>query len=75
MLISRGAVYSEEGVDFASHDHCNCGAAPAFAPDQVKEITKEFAHSARRKVDGEGNVLPISDAERDRVNSWIANNL
>lgn len=30
VLISRGAVYSESTVTFASHDHCNCIAAPAF---------------------------------------------
>lgn len=30
MLIGRGAVYTEATADFASHDHCNCGAEPAF---------------------------------------------
>lgn len=30
MLISRGAVYRDSTADFASHDHCNCYAAPAF---------------------------------------------
>jgi hypothetical protein len=30
MLIGRGAVYSEATADFRSHDHCNCGAEPAF---------------------------------------------
>ena len=30
VLISRGAVYSESTVTFASHDHCNCIAVPAF---------------------------------------------
>lgn len=30
MLIGRGAVYSEATADFQSHDHCNCGAEPAF---------------------------------------------
>lgn len=38
MLISRGAVYSEASADFASHDHCNCSATPAWkdAPVPVK---------------------------------------
>lgn len=41
MLIGRGAVYSEATVDFASHDRCNCGAAPAFGgePLPVKPYT------------------------------------
>lgn len=30
MLLGRGAVYSEATADFQSHDHCNCGAEPAF---------------------------------------------
>ena len=38
MLIHRGAVYTEAGADFASHDHCNCSATPAWkdAPIPVK---------------------------------------
>jgi hypothetical protein len=31
MLIGRGAVYTEASADFASHDHCNCAAAPEWA--------------------------------------------
>lgn len=30
MLGGRGAVYTEETADFASHDHCNCAAEPAY---------------------------------------------
>lgn len=30
MLLGRGAVYTEATADFTSHDHCNCGAEPAF---------------------------------------------
>lgn len=30
MLLGRGAVYREATADFASHDHCNCGAEPAW---------------------------------------------
>lgn len=30
MLIGRGAVYREATADFAAHDHCNCGAEPAW---------------------------------------------
>lgn len=37
-LIARGAVYSEAGADFGSHDHCNCSAVPAWGgePNPVK---------------------------------------
>jgi hypothetical protein len=30
MLIGRGAVYTESSVEFEAHDHCNCGAEPAW---------------------------------------------
>jgi hypothetical protein len=30
MLLGRGAVYTEASADFEAHDHCNCGAAPAW---------------------------------------------
>ena len=41
MLIGRGAVYSEDTADFASHDHCTCAAVPAFGgkPRAVKPYT------------------------------------
>lgn len=35
MLIGRGEVYSEASADFASHDHCNCGAVPAFDGEPI----------------------------------------
>lgn len=76
MLVSRGAVYSEATVDFASHDRCRCSAAPAFNPEQVKDVKSEFVYSARRKLDpGSGDALPISEADRERVNDWIASHL
>lgn len=31
MLIGRGAVYTEDSVDFESHDSCGCSASPAWA--------------------------------------------
>ena len=69
MLISRGAVYSEATVDFASHDWCNCGAAPAFDPSQIKAVKSEFVPSARRKADA------TREKDRARVQAWIADNL
>lgn len=69
MLIGRGAVYTEATADFASHDHCGCGAAPGFAPDQIKAVRDEFVPSARRRSES------VKDADRARVEAWIAANL
>lgn len=60
MLIARGAVYSEAGADFASHDKCGCGAAPAFSGES--RPVKPYTPSARN----------ISDADRARVSDYIA---
>lgn len=62
MLVSRGAVYSEASADFASHDHCNCTAVPAF--DGESRPVKPFTPTSRQ----------ISDADRARVRDWIAAN-
>lgn len=62
MLIGRGAVYGESTADFASHDHCNCSAVPAFNGEPIP--VKPFTPSAR----------DISDADRARVKAWIAAN-
>lgn len=69
MLITRGAVYSEASVDFASHDHCNCGAAPAFNAEQVKAVKSEFVTSARRRSEA------TKETDRARVDEWIDNHL
>jgi len=69
MLITRGAVYTEATVDFASHDHCNCGAAPAFNPSQIQAVKSEFVPSARRKG------RTTREKDRARVQEWIADNL
>lgn len=59
MLIARGAVYTEATADFASHDWCNCGAAPAFGgkPRPVKPYTP----SSRN----------ITAADRARVREYL----
>lgn len=59
MLIGRGAVYSEESADFASHDHCGCGAQPAFS-GQPRPV-KPYTPSSRN----------ITDRDRARVRDWI----
>lgn len=69
MLIGRGSVFSESTVDFASHDHCNCGAAPAFNPGQVRAVKSEYVPSARRKSEA------VRDKDNARVREWIANHL
>lgn len=69
MLIGRGAVYSESSVDFASHDHCRCGAAPAFNPSQIAAVKDEFVPSARRKSDA------VKGRDRARVADWIDDHL
>lgn len=51
MLISRGAVYSEASADFASHDHCNCSATPAWRDEPVP--VKPYTRSARYVEDDE----------------------
>lgn len=60
MLIGRGAVYTDRTADFASHDHCNCYAVPAFRgrPRPVKPFTP----SSRN----------VSDADRARAREYLA---
>jgi hypothetical protein len=62
MLEGRGAVYSEAGADFASHDHCGCTAEPAFEGEP--KPVQPFTPSERR----------ITDADRARVRDWIKAN-
>jgi hypothetical protein len=69
LLITRGAVYTEKSVEFASHDHCNCGAAPAFNPEQIKKVKSEFVPSARNQT------KELKQANRERVQQWIDANL
>ncbi len=70
MLISRSVLYTrEDTADFAAHDHCNCGVAPAWAPDQIKKVRDEFVPSARRRSE-ETKAADVARAKR-----WIENNL
>lgn len=59
MLIGRGAVYSEEGADFAAHDHCGCQAAPAWTG--LPRPVRPYTPSART----------ASDADRARAREYI----
>jgi len=51
MLIDRGHVYTESGVTFRSHDHCNCAASPSFADNVVKVSTEPYRQSQRNRSD------------------------
>lgn len=60
MLIHRGAVYTEAGADFASHDHCGCSATPAWT-DEPRPV-KPYQRSARYIED---------DAKRAKANAKL----
>ena len=60
MLIGRGAVYTEAGADFASHDHCHCSATPAWKDQPVP--VKPYEPTSRN----------ITDADRARVREYLA---
>jgi len=62
MLIGRGAVYSEGTARFASHDHCKCGAHPAW--DNEPLPVKPYTPSGKN----------ITDADRARVRDYLAEN-
>lgn len=72
MLIGRGAVYSAAGADFASHDWCNCAAAPAFT-GQPRPV-KPYKVSPRRTIDPKTG-KPLPDAAFELAKEWIAHNL
>jgi hypothetical protein len=60
MLISRGSVYTESSAAFASHDHCNCSAVPAF--DGLPRPVQPYTPSLRQ----------ASKADRARVRDYLA---
>lgn len=59
MLAGRGAVYSEAGADFASHDDCGCSATVAWKGEPVP--VKPFTPSARTST----------EADRARVREYL----
>ena len=71
MLISRGAVYSKSSVTFASHDHCNCIAVPAFKgkprPVRLDAQGKRLDKSTRRDRTEESQKA----ASNARVREWV----
>lgn len=75
VLVSRGAVYAEDTVRFASHDSCNCGAAPKWAGAADVFDVEDYKLGARRVLGPDGKPVPISAAEQARVDEWIAEHL
>lgn len=73
VLISRGAVYSESSVTFASHDHCNCIAVPAFKgqpkPVRLDEDGKRLDVSTRSDRTDDEKRAASNKAVRDWVKS------
>lgn len=59
MLIGRGSVYSKRSADFASHDHCNCSAVPAF--NGKARPVQPYTPSPRK----------ASEADRARVRDYL----
>lgn len=62
MLISRGAVYSEDTADFGAHDHCHCIAVPAFSG--MPRPVQPFKPSVRQ-----------SKTDQQRARQWISDHL
>lgn len=62
LLASRGAVYRESSVGFASHDDCDCYAIPAFA-GQARPV-KPYTPSARN----------VTDRDRARLRAYLNSN-
>lgn len=42
MTAARGAVYSEETVDFESHDHCACEVEPVYPGSEMPEASRRY---------------------------------
>lgn len=42
MLVSRGAVYTEQTVRFEAHDHCGCVPEPFYPGSEEPRLTKQF---------------------------------
>lgn len=68
MLIARGAVYTEETVNFGAHDHCNCQAAPKW-PGAEPINVQEFRESSRRRT------ADTKRKDQARARAWIDENL
>lgn len=66
MLIDRGRVYTEAGVTFRSHDHCNCAAAPSWDSNVVKVSTEPYRQSRKNRSEA------TRKADNARARAYIA---
>ena len=62
-IAARGAVYSAETADFASHDGCDCAAVPAFG---VVRDVKDYTPSQRFRSP------EARAAHNARTRAWLA---
>jgi hypothetical protein len=65
-MIARGAVYTQSGADFGSHDHCNCSVVPAWGGEPVP--VKPYKPSLRFRSD------EARAAHNKRTREWLAEN-
>lgn len=69
LLISRGAVYTEDTVNFGAHDNCGCQAAPSWGGrDDVFDV-QAYRRSLRNRSD------ETRTADNARARDWIEANL
>lgn len=73
MLVSRGAVYTDQTAKFGTHDNCDCGAGPIFK-GQVRQVDA-YKKSARRREDADGAASGSTKTDQARAREWIAENL
>lgn len=71
MIISRGAVYTESSVRFASHDSCHCGAAPKWGGVADVFDVEQYRRSARRAAMNDDT----READNARTRDWIKSHL
>lgn len=57
MLVSRGAVYTEETADFETHDHCSCDAVPVWDDTDVPEEAATLRDLWNEATRGESDQL------------------
>lgn len=74
MLVSRGAVYAESTVKFASHDDCTCGAAPKWGGVSDVFDVEDYRRSTRRWRN-EHEQTDSAAADDARARAWIEKNL
>jgi len=79
MLAQRGAVYKDTTVDFASHDDCNCAAAPSWDPDapevdvRAYQVSRRTAHmSPEQREAHNARAREWMDAYADELDSFRA---